>query len=301
MSHSRLIGTPGLLAVAMTASFCGVAQAGPEQTIFSAENALYGAGYEIGKADGWMDNTLRSAIRQYQSGHDELEATGDLDPKTLSALGIAAGENVSVSGNTVADRNAAMAAVGLKEKRRDSSSATRTVAVAPEPVPEPEALPEPAAEPEPAQQQVQEENTQDEPEAGFAATLASASDQNSQPEPEITEITEPAHNSPAEEPAEQPTPKPEVTASSEQAAPPESAEVTPQPAEAEPAPEDIATVEVENETENTPVEVAAVEQPAEPPQVARSSSDNATETRTVHESSGGFFSSIFDFLFGWLI
>ncbi len=118
MSHSRFARAPGFAALAVSVSFCAVAaQAGPVETIYSAENALYGAGYDIGKADGWMDNTLRSAIRQYQSGHDELQATGNLDPQTLSALGITLGSNSTVSGNDVADRTAAMAALGLSEER----------------------------------------------------------------------------------------------------------------------------------------------------------------------------------------
>lgn len=48
MSQSRFTRAPGITAAAVLASFCAVsAQAGPVQTIFAAENALYGAGHEI--------------------------------------------------------------------------------------------------------------------------------------------------------------------------------------------------------------------------------------------------------------
>jgi len=89
MSQSCFTRASGITAAAVLASFCAVAaQAGPAETIYSAENALYGAGYEIGKADGWMDNTLRSAIRQYQSSSDELQATGNLDPQHYQRWGL---------------------------------------------------------------------------------------------------------------------------------------------------------------------------------------------------------------------
>ncbi len=149
MSHSRFTRTPGLAAIAVSASLsAATAQAGPVEIIYSAENALYGAGYDIGKADGWMDDTLRSAIRRYQSRTDELKATGNLDPQTLSALGIAHGDTGTISDNAVPNRNAAMAALELGEQRFGSGSSTsRPVAAAPKPEVRPQPEPEPEAEP----------------------------------------------------------------------------------------------------------------------------------------------------------
>lgn len=40
---------------------------------------------------------------------------------------------------------------------------------------------------------------------------------------------------------------------------------------------------------------------SESSQATSSTSDNTSESTTVAKSSGGFFSSLFDFLFGWLI
>ena len=63
------------LAVVSSIAICGWAQAAsPTHTVFAAENALYGSGYDIGTADGWIDTKLRTAIRQYQSDRPELSA-----------------------------------------------------------------------------------------------------------------------------------------------------------------------------------------------------------------------------------
>ena len=140
MSHSRFTRMPGFLA-ALTVSFCAVAQADPADTIFAAENALYGAGYDIGKADGWMDDTLRSAIRKYQSGREGLQATGDLDPQTLSALGIAVKDGDAVTGNSARSREGAMADAGISKQRFGSPSAKQPIAAAPEPKVKPEPVP----------------------------------------------------------------------------------------------------------------------------------------------------------------
>ncbi|KPQ01599.1 peptidoglycan-binding domain-containing protein [Marinobacter sp. HL-58] len=314
MRHSRFTGAQGFIAIAMTASLGAVAQAaGPERTIFAAENALYGAGFDVGKADGWMDNALRSAIRDFQSGHDDLETTGNLDSKTLSALGVAATDNNTITGNAVSDRKDAMAAIGLEPERFASSGPTRSVAAAPEPEPEPEVEPVAEAQPEPA------------PVA--------------QPEPDTTEVAESTEENTVQEPVDEPAPEPEVAAT-EPAASPADAEVTKQPAEPQPVPEvsEVVTDDkespeeraeaepaVEEEAESATVEIVAVEEvpdiesqlpdeptgagnpeASEPAQVARTSTDKVNETSTAnngttHQSSGGFFSSIFDFLFGWLI
>ena len=73
----------------LTAAAClGTAQAAePEKVIFAAENALYGAGHDIGRADGWIDEQLRAAIRAYQA-QNGLQTNGNLDTATLKALGV---------------------------------------------------------------------------------------------------------------------------------------------------------------------------------------------------------------------
>ncbi|MCR8915695.1 hypothetical protein FDP08_01940 [Marinobacter panjinensis] len=287
MSQSRFTRAPGITAAAVLASLYAVsAQAGPAQTIYAAENALYGAGHEIGKADGWMDNTLRSAIRHYQSGNDELQATGNLDPQTLSALGVAPEDNSTISDNAAPDRQAAMAAIGLSEERFGSGSASRRMAAAPEPEPKPEPEPEPerVAQPDP------------EPEV--------------QPEPEVVVQEKPEPEPVASAPAE-----PEVVPAREPTAEPELAAQTTEPvAESIPEPEPELTVaEPETKTEpekETLVEVSTVEESPEadfqlPDEPTAAGNPEVSETSDVSEppaqSSGGFFSSVFDFLFGWLI
>ncbi|MGB1950676.1 MAG: peptidoglycan-binding protein, partial [Marinobacter sp.] len=128
---------------------------GPLETIFSAENALYGAGYDIGRADGWIDDTLRRAIRQYQTDTGELTVSGNLDAPTLDALGIRARSPRVIAGNVVSRQDQALAALNLQSPE-SSRPAARPVARsepaperAPEPAPQstPELAPEPAPEP----------------------------------------------------------------------------------------------------------------------------------------------------------
>ncbi|MFE8069452.1 peptidoglycan-binding domain-containing protein [Marinobacteraceae bacterium S3BR75-40.1] len=69
-------------------SGAALAQQTPNNTVLAAENALYGAGYDIGTADGQMDSQLRAAVKSFQSKQSGLSATGELDDDTLYALGV---------------------------------------------------------------------------------------------------------------------------------------------------------------------------------------------------------------------
>ena len=306
MSHSRFTRMPGFLA-ALTVSFCAVAQADPADTIFAAENALYGAGYDIGKADGWMDNTLRSAIRKYQSGHDGLQATGDLDPQTLSALGIAVKDGDPVTGNTAQNREGAMADAGIDKERFGSANEEQPVAAAPEP----EVQTEPAL--------VSTESPPLEEEAVPVPDAILATDDNPviQPEPTIAQASTPAPQT-----VEEPESEPVAVAVAEEPSATEKPQTTVErPIVEEPSTvEELSTVDAEpsialnvpsEATEETstdvdyqlPQETTTSGNPeiSESLQATSSSSDNTSEPTTVTKSSGGFFSSLFDFLFGWLI
>lgn len=309
MSHSRFTRMPRPLMAAAVVSFCAVAHAGPAETIFSAENALYGAGYDIGTADGWIDTTLRSAIREYQSSHGGLQATGNLDPQTLAALGIAAKGSDTVTGNTVANREAAMSALGISEQRYGSPSAPRTVAAAPEPEVQPE--PEPVEEiedPVPATTLAMDDSEafQAEPELTEPAPTETA---KTEPVVEPQAIAKATQEGPAETPATEQAPEQDANLTTDEV--PQTAEPEPQKAQAsETAPVDVAAAE----------EPAVIEEPvaSEEPAVTLDVSSDATEETSTDvsfqasdeqntsvdpkaQSSGGFFSSLFDFLFGWLI
>ncbi len=294
MSHSRFARAPGFAALAVSVSFCAVsAQAGPVETIYSAENALYGAGYDIGKADGWMDNTLRSAIRQYQSEHDELQATGNLDPQTLSALGVAPESDSTVSGNDVADRKAAMAALGLSEVPVAPGSTDRAVAE----VQEPKAQPEP--EPEVQRQLVPEP----EPEVELVSQEPEDTIE-SDPAPDVQEVTASAPEEPVEAPTEQAAAEPETAEPAAQPEPRSEPEVASEPKFKLPEePTGAGNPEVSEPVE--PVEVSEAEKPSGAQETSDSaevaSSPGDAEPEAPASSSGGFFATLFDFLFGWLI
>ena len=294
MSHSRFTRMPGFLA-ALTVSFCAVAQADPADTIFAAENALYGAGYDIGKADGWMDDTLRSAIRKYQSGREGLQATVDLDPQTLSALGIAVKDGDAVTGNSARSREGAMADAGISKQRFGSPSAKQPIAAAPEPEVKPEPVPVST-----------EASTLEEESAPAPETIVATNDkpviqpetelaQDSKPEPQIAEEpeTEPVAVAAVEEPSIV-----EETSTVE-----ELSTVDAEPSVALNVPSE-ATEETSTDVDyQLPEEPTASGNPeiSESSQATSSTSDNTSESTTVAKSSGGFFSSLFDFLFGWLI
>ncbi|MDC8455409.1 peptidoglycan-binding domain-containing protein [Marinobacter sp. DS40M6] len=294
MSHSRFTRMPGFLA-ALTVSFCAVAQADPADTIFAAENALYGAGYDIGKADGWMDDTLRSAIRKYQSGREGLQATGDLDPQTLSALGIAVKDGDAVTGNSARSREGAMADAGISKQRFGSPSAKQPIAAAPEPEVKPEPVPvsteAPTLEEESAPAPETIVATNDKPVIQPETELA----QDSKPKPQIAEEpeTEPVAVAAVEEPSIV-----EETSTVE-----ELSTVDAEPSVALNVPSE-ATEETSTDVDyQLPEEPTASGNPeiSESLQATSSTSDNTSESTTVAKSSGGFFSSLFDFLFGWLI
>ena len=294
MSHSRFTRMPSFLA-ALTVSFCAIAQADPADTIFAAENALYGAGYDIGKADGWMDDTLRSAIRKYQSGREGLQATGDLDPQTLSALGIAVKDGDAVTGNSARSREGAMADAGISKQRFGSPSAKQPIAAAPEPEVKPEPVPvsteAPTLEEESAPAPETIVATNDKPVIQPETELA----QDSKPEPQIAEEpeTEPVAVAAVEEPSIV-----EETSTVE-----ELSTVDAEPSVALNVPSE-ATEETSTDVDyQLPEEPTASGNPeiSESSQATSSTSDNTSESTTVAKSSGGFFSSLFDFLFGWLI
>jgi hypothetical protein len=163
---ANLMGAPGLIHAADNASI-----------IYAAENALYGAGYQIGQADGWMDRQLRTAIRQFQSSQEDLTANGTLDARTLDALSIHYSPAMAISENHLDSPKAARLALGLpaadtspskpepatKPPTRSVDTAEPTVPVAqPEPVnaPEPDiAMTEPPETeeqaPQPEEQDIQ--------------------------------------------------------------------------------------------------------------------------------------------------
>ncbi|MGM0767667.1 MAG: peptidoglycan-binding protein [Pseudomonadota bacterium] len=276
---------------------------GPLETIFSAENALYGAGYDIGRADGWIDQRLRGAIRKYQSEQDELTVSGNLDPGTLKALGVHSSTDQVISQNAVANRSQALAALNLQKAHRPAPAPKPVDVARPEPAPEPEpevaaAAAEPAAVPvgEPAQPAAKVP----EPEV---VSMASGPAPDSQPEAEAAPevAAEIADKEKPSSPEKQPdietiSKKPEVNPDRESAVREVAA------VEAEPVPRQTGKTPAPSgapDTSQGDSEVVA-SLPAEPTAAGPATPARAAEAPRT-QSSGGFFSSLFDFLFGWLV
>ena len=288
------------------------------QLIFSAENALYGSGYAVGRADGWIDDALRSAVRDYQNRTPGLSVSGVLDYPTLASLGVSAPENTKIRDNAVAQRRDALAQLGLPEAQPVAKTSPKpapkpqpVVVAAPEPAPEPEpqpVTPPAAAVAEPAKPQATADSV-----ASNSAPVDTRS--GSKPVPPVSE--------PEEKRAMVTAPSPLVANASPTTQAPttqeESAEKTANGGREAPQAKTIAAVDSPSPAETvTPVsdepEIAAV-LPDEPtsagietgeavasepavldnPAVAESqNADGATDT------GRGFFGTLFDVLFGWL-
>lgn len=306
----RLAVAPLLKSASVAAAFMAcplLAQGASVQTVFAAENALYGAGYSIGQADGWIDDKLRAAVRQYQSERSSLSATGELDSQTLTALGIS-GRNAQLMGdNEVPSREAARKELGLM------------VASAPATAPKAEPRPAPAAKPEPVAK------SQPQPESKPEPVVASA------PAAKVPEVSEPAAKpkpQKAPEPVQKARPEPVSKPEPKQVAQarPEPEPTRAQSAEPEPTSEPIKiSTAIRSSTRDEPASAPAVEEVQEAETVTVASASNPEETQatmpqestapdvdqntadaeTVNasqptEPKGNIITKVFYFLFGWI-
>lgn len=289
---------------------CTVAQASPVETVYSAENALYGAGYDIGVADGWIDEPLRNAISNYQSHRRGLKPTGRLDAATLSALGVGLKRDNAISGNEVSNRIAALAALGLEENLLPASAEAADASPEPvqaEPVSEPEPVHSAVIAEEPAEARktpVVAETMDIEPEAqpvnskkaGPESEASSSESHAALTQSPLIAVADPAE--PVEARSEPASTESVTVADAERREPTTEATVeepSGDPVEAQPEPEMVVDRSADNDFE-IPEEPTAAGKPS--PDTA----ETAGMVQTNHSvSSRGFFGSLFDFLFGWLI
>ena len=284
-------GVRGPVIAMLTAAAClGTAQAAePEKVIFAAENALYGAGHDIGRADGWIDEQLRAAIRAYQA-QNGLQTNGNLDTATLKALGVTKTSSATITANSVGSRKASVAQLGLSLPKPASN--TPTIARAePEPAPAPEPTPDPiqksseqgepttSLDAEPDENQIDTEGTSKSTEVKPLEKVAEAAPKT--PEPVASEPPAPI-SAPA------PAPEPAV------------AEETTQEATKEPDP--VMAQLPSEPTSAGPAEPKATEtKKVQPIEGENTASTNSAVADNSQSTGGGFFSVLFDFFFGWLV
>ncbi|MGC8118898.1 peptidoglycan-binding protein [Marinobacter sp. VGCF2001] len=266
------------LALACSLVIWGTAEASaPVHTVFSAENALYGAGYDIGKADGWIDAELRAGLRQYQSEHPGLSPSGNLDAGTLESLGIESVSAVTIKGNTLASRAETRAQLGLKETSRPPERAV-IVAVPPVDKAPDDAQPKQSAaksDAEPATESapptVAVETTPALPSDDIVTTEGREIAKNQDNRDDISiELSE---SNPGPQEPVKPEMLPKTTASE--------------------------TASQEELLARLPDEPTA-SGPAAPLAVAGEQDVSKDKDEARPESSGGFFSWLFDFFFGWM-
>ena len=276
---SRKAGVRSPALAILTAAAClGTAQAAePENVIFAAENALYGAGHDVGRADGWIDEQLRTAIRAYQDKNG-LQTNGNLDAATLEALGVAKTSSATIAANSVGSRKASMAKLGLSlpEPAPGSPAVARA-----EPKPEPEPAPQPVATPTrtPSEQVTQTPL----PDIKTAEKQVATVDTSKQSE--VT-IEEKAPSGP-QAPTPDPTPEPVV------------AEVTTPEVNEEPDP-GLAQLPTEPTGAGYAEREATDTRKAQPIEEETTAS-TLTAAEKPQSTGGGFFSKLFDFFFGWLV
>lgn len=301
------------LAVVSSIAICGWAQAAsPTHTVFAAENALYGSGYDIGTADGWIDTKLRTAIRQYQSDRPELSASGNLDSATLKSLGVEAAPALTIQSNSVASRSAARDQLGLTANARPPARSVAAVVPESEPEPAPE-----VQEPEPETVEPEVVDTAEPRENQVAAVeLAEQSAPAENPEPNMVEIqTEQSvteTSSSVSESSQAPATTVQESAEVVEVVTGDNEELIAQlPTEPTAAgPDEPLAVEEESELSQTePAQEVVVATTTEPePVIVDAPAANASESVANQEtkaeprpqSSGGFFSWLFDFFFGWI-
>ncbi|WP_404362807.1 peptidoglycan-binding protein [Marinobacter sp.] len=309
MGRTRFAWKRDSIAAAIIFSLSATAQAAPANVIFAAENALHGAGYDVGQADGWLDNDLRLAIRRYQSGTDGISNTGNLDGDTLSALGIASTGEV-ISDNALPNRKAALAALDLRPAAPAPRASRQVVKTAPpEPKPEPEQEIRKAPEPEPGPVKVEvasapaeaRQLTEPTPEPRESASAAARQETEapvtSSPEPAVAgePVETPAvrtqqalESAPQTDTATAPAPQVEVTAfEQEPSAAPDSNSGNAPSSDVLAAADTTASSDASEEYV-AEVETAAVVNTAEQPAEAQ-------------KNGGGFFGNMFSLLFGWMI
>ena len=280
---SRKAGARSPVLAMLTAAAClGTAQAAePEKVIFAAENALYGAGHDIGRADGWIDEQLRNAIRAYQDKNG-LQTNGNLDAATLEALGVAKTSSATIAANSVGSRKASMAKLGLSlpEPAPDSPAVARA-----EPKPEPEPEPEPAPQPVATPTRTPSEQVAQTPSPDIKTQDKQVATADTSKQPEVM-IEEKAPSEP-QAPTPDPTPEPVV------------AEVTTPEVNEEPDPV-LAQLPTEPTSAGYAEQEATDTRKAQPIEEETTAS-TPTAAEKPQSTGGGFFSKLFDFFFGWLV
>lgn len=282
MTRSQSSRKPGfrspVIAILTAAAGLGTAQAAePEKVIFAVENALYGAGHDIGRADGWIDEQLRTAIRAYQDKNG-LQTNGNLDAATLEALGVAKTSSATIAANSVGSQKASMAKLGLSlpEPAPDSPAVARA-----EPKPEPEPAPQPVATPT----QTPSEQVAQTPLPDIETPDKQVATGDTSKQPEVT-IEEKAPSEP-QAPTPDPTPEPVV------------AEVTTPEVNEEPDPV-LAQLPTEPTSAGYAEQEATDTRKAQPIEEETTAS-TPTAAEKPQSTGGGFFSKLFDFFFGWLV
>ena len=114
-----------LIIAAIAASFVGSAMASEQKaqqhdanTVRQVQQQLSAKGHDAGAADGVWGSQTEKALKDFQQAQG-LEASGELDERTLSALGVAAGPSASGEGAGAAAGGTAEPSTKADAPKRD--------------------------------------------------------------------------------------------------------------------------------------------------------------------------------------
>lgn len=85
-----------------------------KELVKQAQEKLSAAGHDVGQADGILGPKTQKGLKEFQQSKG-LQASGQLDQKTLSALGVSGGDSSASTGST-SDKPAGSSPSGEKSK-----------------------------------------------------------------------------------------------------------------------------------------------------------------------------------------
>jgi peptidoglycan hydrolase-like protein with peptidoglycan-binding domain len=98
------------------------AQSQSPELVKQAQEKLSAAGHDAGAADGKMGPKTQAALKEFQQSKG-LQASGQLDQKTVAALGVSSGGSSSSAGAST-DKSASSGASSDKSASGGASSST---------------------------------------------------------------------------------------------------------------------------------------------------------------------------------
>ena len=93
------------------------------EVVKQAQEKLSAAGHDAGPADGVMGPKTQAALKEFQESKG-LQASGELDQKTMAALGVSSSGSSSATAGASSDKSSSAGASSDKSSSAGASSST---------------------------------------------------------------------------------------------------------------------------------------------------------------------------------